>query len=170
MEITRPFLLLLLLLIPVLYYGFRRSLVDLSRTQRLISLCIRIIIVLLLILSVADLQYLKTGDKLTVMFLADISDSISEDGLKKSTEYISEAIKSRNGNQETGIIAFTEKAEILEDPDIQDQESQKGNLNSLKSRKLGWMRMRMLATLRISHKQLKRHGVFSPRMQTKGLS
>ncbi len=117
MEITRPFLLLLLLLLPVLYYGYRRSLVDLSRTQRIISLCIRIIIILLLILGVSDLQYLKTDEKLTVMFLTDISDSISEEGLTKSTEFLNEALSSRDGNQEVGIIAFTDRAEILKSPE-----------------------------------------------------
>ncbi|MCE2403224.1 VWA domain-containing protein [Candidatus Poribacteria bacterium] len=129
MEITRPFLLLLLLLLPVLYYGFRRSLVDLSRTQRIISLCVRIIIVLLLILSVADLQYLKTDDKLAVMFLADISDSISADGLTKSTEYINEALESRSGNQQVGIIAFTDKAEILQAAHLENQRSSEEKLD-----------------------------------------
>lgn len=122
MEITRPFLLLLLLLLPVLYYGYRRSLVDLSRTQRIISLCIRIIIILLLILGVSDLQYLKTDEKLTVMFLTDISDSISEEGLTKSTEFLNEALSSQDGNQEVGIIAFTDRAEILKSPE-NDQET-----------------------------------------------
>ncbi|MDE0315985.1 MAG: VWA domain-containing protein [Candidatus Poribacteria bacterium] len=129
MEITRPFLLLLLLLLPVLYYGFRRSLVDLSRTQRLISLCVRIIIVLLLILSVADLQYLKTDDKLAVMFLADISDSISEDGLTKSTEYINEALESRSANQQVGVIAFTDKAKILQAAHLENQRSSEEKLD-----------------------------------------
>ena len=114
MEITRPFLLLLLLLLPLLYYGFRRSLVDLSRTQQVISLITRIIIVLLLILSVADVQYLKTDDKLAVMFLADISDSISDDGLTKTTDYLNEALKLQGGNQQAGLIAFTDKAEIIQ--------------------------------------------------------
>ncbi len=122
MEITRPFLLLLLLLLPVLYYGYRRSLVDLSRTQRIISLCIRTIIILLLILGVSDLQFLKTDEKLTVMFLTDISDSISEEGLTKSTEFLNEALSSQDGNQEVGIIAFTDKAEILKSPE-NDQET-----------------------------------------------
>ena len=113
MEITRPLLLLLLLFLPALYYGYRRSLVDLSRTQRVISLVTRIIIVVLLILSVADVQYLKTDDKLAVMFLADISDSISDDGLTKATDYVNEALKSRNGNQQSGLIAFTDKTEVV---------------------------------------------------------
>ncbi len=122
MEITRPFLLLLLLLLPVLYYGYRRSLVDLSRTQRIISLCIRTIIILLLILGVSDLQYLKTDEKLTVMFLADISDSISDEGLTKSTEFLNQVISSQEGNQEVGVIAFTDKSEILKSPE-NDQET-----------------------------------------------
>ena len=113
MEITRPLLLLLLLFLPALYYGYRRSLVDLSRTQRVISLVVRIIIVVLLILSVADVQYLKTDDKLAVMFLADISDSISDDGLTKATDYVNEALKSQDGNQQSGLIAFTDKAEVV---------------------------------------------------------
>ena len=114
MEITRPLLLLLLLFLPALYYGYRRSLVDLSRTQRVISLVVRNIIVVLLILSVADVQYLKTDDKLAVMFLADISDSISDDGLTKATDYVNEALKSRDGNQQSGLIAFTDKAEVVQ--------------------------------------------------------
>ena len=55
------------------------------------SLITRIIIVVLLILSIAGVQYLKTDEKLAVMFLADISDSISEEGLTKATDYINEA-------------------------------------------------------------------------------
>ncbi|MDE0466677.1 MAG: VWA domain-containing protein [Candidatus Poribacteria bacterium] len=87
---------------------------DLSRTQRVISLVVRIIIVVLLILSVADVQYLRTDDKLAVMFLTDISDSISDDGLTKATDYVNEALKSRDGNQQSGLIAFTDKAEIIQ--------------------------------------------------------
>ena len=113
MEITRPLLLLLLLFLPALYYGYRRSLVDLSRTQRVISLIVRIIIVVLLILSVADVQYLKTDDKLAVMFLADISDSISDDGLKKATDYVKESLKLQSGNQQAGLVAFTDKVEVV---------------------------------------------------------
>ncbi|MXV77899.1 VWA domain-containing protein, partial [Candidatus Poribacteria bacterium] len=65
---------------------------------------------------------LKTDEKLTVMFLTDISDSISEEGLTKSTEFLNEALSSQDGNQEVGIIAFTDKAEILKSPE-NDQET-----------------------------------------------
>lgn len=138
MEITRPFLLLLLLLLPVLYYGYRRSLVDLSRTQRIISLCIRIVIILLLVLGVADLQYLKTDEKLTVMFLTDISDSISEEGLTKSTEFLNEALASQDGNQQVGIIAFTDQAEILKGPENDENTKVSGELK-LVDTKQNWL-------------------------------
>ncbi len=138
MEITRPFLLFLLLLIPVLYYGYRRSLVDLSRTQRIISLCIRIIIILLLILGVADLQYLKTDEKLTVMFLTDISDSISEEGLTKSTEFLNDALSSQDGNQQVGIIAFTDQAEILKGPEKDEDTVVSGELKLVET-KHNWL-------------------------------
>ena len=129
MEITRPLLLLLLLLLPVLYYGYRRSLVDLARTQRVISLTIRAIIIVLLILSVADVQYLKTDDKLSVIFLADISDSISADGLEKAGDYINESLKSRSKSQQASIIAFTDKAEILQAPHVENRVESQEELN-----------------------------------------
>lgn len=115
MEITRPLLLLLLFFLPALYYGYRRSLVDLSRTQRIVSLITRVIIVVLLILSSAGVQYLKTDNKLAVLFLADISDSISADGLTAATDHINTALKSRDPNQEIGLITFTDRTEIVQD-------------------------------------------------------
>ena len=122
MEIARPFLFFLLLLLPALYYGYRRSLVDLSRTQRIVSLIMRAIIILLLILSVADLQYLKTDDELAVIFLADISDSISADGLETSTDYINKALESQGAGQQAGVIGFTDRAEILKDFRVESED------------------------------------------------
>ena len=114
MEIARPFTLLLLLLIPFLYYGHRRSLVDLSLPQRIVSLILRVLIIVLLICSLAGIQYLMTGGKLAVIFLADISDSISEEGLKGAQSYIDEAMDSRS-DQQVGVMAFTEETQIIRD-------------------------------------------------------
>ena len=122
MEIARPFLLFLLLLLPALYYGYRRSLVHLTRSQRIVSLIMRAIIVVLLILSVADLQYLKTDDELAVIFLADLSDSISTNGLETSTDYINKALESRGAGQQPGVIGFTDRAEILKDFRVESED------------------------------------------------
>ena len=130
MEIARPFLLFLLLLLPALYYGYRRSLVDLTRTQRIISLIVRAIIIVLLVLSVADLQYLKTDDELAVIFLADISDSISAEGLETSTDYINKALESRGAGQQAGVLCFTDRVEILRD--FRDESDDELNLAEIK--------------------------------------
>ena len=114
MEIARPFLLFLLLLLPLLYYGHRRSLVDLGRWQRQISLALRSVIIILLILSLAGLQYLKTDDRLAVVFLADISDSMSEDELEEAQGFIDEAIEHR-GNDRASVVVFTDTVQVIRD-------------------------------------------------------
>ena len=92
----------------------RRSLVDLGRWQRQISLALRSVIIILLILSLAGLQYLKIDDRLAVVFLADISDSISEDGLEEAQKFIDAAIKHR-GNDRASVVTFTDIAQVLRD-------------------------------------------------------
>ena len=114
MEIARPLTLLLLLLIPLLYYGYRRSLVDLSPPQRIVSLILRALIIVLLICSLAGIQYLTSGGELAVIFLADISDSISKEGLKDAQSYIDSAMDSQN-NHQIGVMAFTEEARVVRD-------------------------------------------------------
>ena len=114
MEIARPFTLLLFLLIPLLYYGHRRSLVNLSLPQRIVSLILRILIIVLLICSLAGVQYLTTHGKLAVILLADISDSISEEGLREAQSYIDEAMDSRS-DQQVGVMAFTEETQVIRD-------------------------------------------------------
>ena len=114
MEITRPFLLIFLALLPALYYGYRRSLVDLPRFQRIASLVVRSLILVLLILSLADVQYLKTDDRLAVAFLADLSDSISEEGLGQIQKHISEALEHRK-DQKVSVLAFTDSSRVIRD-------------------------------------------------------
>lgn len=134
MEIARPFLLLLLLLLPVLYYGYRRSLVDLSRAQRVVSLILRSLIIVLLILSLADVQYLKTDNKLAVVFLIDLSDSISKEGLEQAQTYITEAMKYR-GDRLVSVMVFTDTARILQG--FQSEAKQESNLIEIKTQWLG---------------------------------
>ena len=167
MEIARPFLLFLLLLLPALYYGYRRSLVDLTRTQRIVSLIMRGIIIVLLVLSVADLQYLKTDDELAVIFLADISDSISADGLVDVDELYQQGARittprgskgvssdSRTGQRFSRICAATPKTSWT--------------LPTSSSR--GWIRMRRRETPRTLPERSRWRGVFFPQMQISGLS
>ena len=123
MEIARPLTLLLLLLIPFLYYGYRRSLVDLSLPQRIVSLILRALIIVLLICSLAGIQYLTSGGKVAVIFLADISDSISGEGLKEAQSYIDEAMDSRSDQsrfiedsryaEQVGVMAFTGETQVI---------------------------------------------------------
>lgn len=134
MEIARPFLLLLLILLPVLYYGYRRSLVDLSRIQRVMSLILRSLIIMLLILSLADVQYLTTDNKLAVVFLVDLSDSISEEGLEQAQNYIAEAMKYRS-DEMVSVMVFTDTVRILQG--FQAETNEEPNLLEIKAQWFG---------------------------------
>jgi len=58
LELTHPYYLFLLALLVALVLSYRKSLVDASRGQRLISLFVRMTILILLILSAAGLTAL----------------------------------------------------------------------------------------------------------------
>ena len=111
-EVARPFLLFPLLLLPLLYYGYRRGLVDLPRFQRVINLIVRSLILILLILSLAGVQYLSRNYRLAVIFLVDLSDSISEEGLRKAEDFILKAMKGR-GDRKASVIGFAEGVRII---------------------------------------------------------
>jgi len=58
LELTRPWLLVALAALPLVFYYFRRSLVDFPYRQRVASLVLRSLIVVLLVLALADLTLL----------------------------------------------------------------------------------------------------------------
>ena len=67
-DLTSPAWLATLLLVPVLAYYFARSLVDLPRPQRLVSLIVRGVICLLLSLALAGLTLVSLARDDAVLF------------------------------------------------------------------------------------------------------
>ena len=75
-ELGRPWWLLGLFALPVLFYFFRRSLVDFAPPQRIASLVLRGLIVLLLVLALAGLSLVRPTRELFVVFAVDRSESV----------------------------------------------------------------------------------------------
>ena len=78
LELTHPWLLLLLALLAVLFFSYRKSLLDFSRGQRLVSLLVRTAILVLLVLSAAGLTALYPTKEKMLVFLVDESRSIDQ--------------------------------------------------------------------------------------------
>ena len=88
LELTRPWWLLGLAVLPGLVYYFYRSLVDLSRWQRVLSLLLRGALVFLLILALGGLSLIRPTRELFVAFAVDRSESIGEPGNKAADDYV----------------------------------------------------------------------------------
>ena len=71
-----PAYLLLLLLLPVMWWLSYAGLSGLGRWRRLIALALRSIVFTAIVVALADIQYQKRSDKLSVIYLLDQSLSI----------------------------------------------------------------------------------------------
>ncbi|HVJ87439.1 MAG TPA: VWA domain-containing protein [Caulifigura sp.] len=99
LELTRPWALVALAVLPVLVYYFIWSLSDFPRRQRLISLAIRSVIVLLVVLSLAGLTLLRDVRDQFVIFLVDDSLSVDKEGAAKVETFLEEAEKTKGANR-----------------------------------------------------------------------
>ena len=76
LRVLRPKFLLLLPLVPWVWWMARRSLAGLGKVRQCLALALRLVIVLCLILACAQLQWQTTAKDVAVYFLLDWSDSI----------------------------------------------------------------------------------------------
>jgi uncharacterized membrane protein len=114
MTFTTPIALVLLICIPILiYWGWPRQLFR--RARDIGSLILRTIITLLLVLALAGAQIVQAADRLTVIFLLDVSDSMSQQVRDEGLTYVRQAIGAMRPEDQAGIILFGDKA-LVERP------------------------------------------------------
>jgi Ca-activated chloride channel homolog len=105
LEITRPTILALLAVLPLLYWGYRRSLTDFTRRRKLTSLLTRVVIVVLLVLTLCGLNLLKPTQETMTVFLVDESRSIDEDAAAVAHNFLLQA-QEEAGSERIGIMRF----------------------------------------------------------------
>jgi len=105
LELTRPFWMFGLVVLPVLAYYFARSLVDFARWQRVLSLSSRAIIVVLLVLALAGLTLLKPTHEQFVVFALDKSLSVGDDSRKAAESFVAQA-GARAGSNRFAKLSF----------------------------------------------------------------
>ncbi len=99
LELTHPGWLAGLVALAVVYWYFRRGLVDFVRRQRLVSALARGMIVVLLVLALAGLTLLRPTHDLFVVFAVDRSLSVGDESKKASDAYVEHALKSLGRNR-----------------------------------------------------------------------
>ena len=117
LELTRPWLLatVLPMLIALLYF-FVRSLSDFPKSQRIVSLAVRSLIVLLLGLSLAGLTLLHRTEEQFVMFVTDQSQSIGDEAAAKATSFLSEAMANQGPNRSAHLPFGAIVGQVQEEP------------------------------------------------------
>jgi Mg-chelatase subunit ChlD len=107
--------LLLLGLLPLIWWTSFRSLSGLGRWRRWLAIGLRSLVVVLLVCALAEIQYQRTNDRITVMYLVDQSLSIPEQRRTEMIRYVNASIGAqRNDDKQdrAGVIVFAHNAEV----------------------------------------------------------
>jgi uncharacterized membrane protein len=110
-----PWYLLLLLLLPAMWWFSFHSLSGLGRWRRLMALALRTLVMLLLVAALAEMQYQRTSDRLTVIYLLDQSLSIPEARRGAMIAYVNASIREQRQaekDDKAGVIVFGKNAEV----------------------------------------------------------
>src|SRR5215813_12907211 len=114
MSFSTPLALVLLVCIPlVLYLGWPRQ--RYRRSRDVLSLVLRTAIMLLLVLALAGVQLVRSADRLAVMFLVDVSDSMGQKAQEAALNYVRQSLPRMGPDDEAGVILFGANA-LLERP------------------------------------------------------
>jgi Mg-chelatase subunit ChlD len=105
MRFTSPLFLLLLLLLPVItWMGWPSK--GPARRREFASLGLRIVIILCLILSLAGMEIVRSGEELAVVFLVDVSDSMAPQAVAAEMDYLRSALDAMGPDDQAAIVLF----------------------------------------------------------------
>ncbi len=118
-----PWWLLLLLLLPWVWWFGRKSMAGLGRLRSAWVIAIRTLVIVCLVLALAEIQLVQTSDRMAVVFVLDQSRSIPEQQRKAMVEYTNEAIRQhRRDEDKAGVIVYGREAAIEIPPFDEDVE------------------------------------------------
>lgn len=111
MSISNPSALFLLLLIPIfIRIGWPR--LAYRRRRDALALGIRVLLVLLIILGMAGVEVRRAADKLAVVFLVDVSDSMDAAAQKAALDFVRDSIAEMNQNDQSAVVLFGANAQV----------------------------------------------------------
>ena len=111
----KPWYLVLLAVLPLLWLFSFHSLAGLGNVRRILALILRTAVLVFIVLALAEVQLLRTSHKVTVIYLLDQSESIPQDKRQAMLDYVVHAVaKHRQKPREdrAGVIVFGRNANI----------------------------------------------------------
>ncbi len=115
----RPWFLLLLLILPLMWIISFNSLAGLGKRRRLFALLLRSLVVTLMVLALAQAKWQEKTDRLTVIYLLDQSESIPVEKRDFMLDYVFEEVSNHRRvekKDKAGVIVFGGNAKIESAP------------------------------------------------------
>src|SRR5262245_59457772 len=124
-ELTQPWYLLGLLVLPVVGWYFYRGLTDFSRWQRIASLTARTLVIVLLVGALCGLTWLKPSKDVYVVYVIDDSLSVGDESKYEVDKFIERSMAAAGKNKvaflrfgtEPGAVVNEVKAAVLQTED-----------------------------------------------------
>jgi uncharacterized membrane protein len=116
-QFTHPYYALLLIpgLAWVIWFAWKSD-VQINATRRWLALAIRLVVLVLLVLAIAGLQWLRPLEGMNVYFVLDRSDSIPSVQQEFAREYVNRSSKQKKSVDKAGVIVFGTQASIESSP------------------------------------------------------
>ena len=115
-EIARPWMFALLVLVPLLWLGMRRSIAAWTAAQRRVCTAVRILLLALIVLALAGLRVLRPSAETSVLFVVDGSASVSPEATNAAREFVAKSLASKGRGDSSGVIGFSETATLWQPP------------------------------------------------------
>ena len=109
------YLLLLLAALPLVWWWSAGSLSGLGRWRRAAAIALRTLVILLIVAALAETQYQRVNDRVTVIYLLDQSLSIPEARRTEMIHYANASIRAQRRDDKedrAGVIVFGKNAEV----------------------------------------------------------
>ncbi len=128
----QPWYLCLLALIPLLWIFSFRSLAGLGNVRRLVAIGLRTLVLAMIVFALAEVQLLRTSDKVTVNYVLDQSESIPLEKRQAMLDFVINAVRDHRNDARgdlAGVVVFGRNATI-EIPPFDDDILVLGGLES----------------------------------------
>jgi uncharacterized membrane protein/Mg-chelatase subunit ChlD len=120
-----PGYLALLAILPLVWWFSFSSLAGLGQVRRAVAIGLRSLVFVLLVLALAETQWVRVSQRLTVLYLLDQSLSVSPQQSDAMVKYVNKAISSQRDRAQqdrAGVIVFGREAAIEIPPLDEDQQ------------------------------------------------
>lgn len=102
---VRPWAFALIVFVPWVWWMAVAGYAGLSRARTMVSMLIRLCLVGLFIILIAEPRAVRTRDVMSVVYCVDISDSVGK-STDKSLEFVAETVKRKQESDEAGLVVF----------------------------------------------------------------